>query len=86
MRFATTALGGGGGDQGGSAPSDPGAMVRAVLSLLREIRESLEPFVFLVNEMKKKQAITTSNLRKVEDCEWLSERPGYGHDERFLRR
>lgn len=68
MRFATNALGGGGG-KGGAPPSDPGAVVRAVLALLRDVRESLEPFVFLVRDMMKKQAVTTASLRKIEDCE-----------------
>lgn len=73
MRFATNALGGGSGGAKGpkAVPSDPGAIVRAVLRLLRDIRESLEPFTFLVADMRKKQAVTTQSLRKIEDCELL---------------
>ena len=68
MRFATNAIGGGGG-KGSGPPSDPGAVVRSVLSLLRSIREGLDPFVFLVRDMGKKQAVTTASLRKIEDRE-----------------
>lgn len=66
MRFATNALGGG----GGKGTSDPASVVRSVLSLLREIREALEPFTFLVQDMRKKQAVTTQSLRKIEDREY----------------
>lgn len=69
MRFATNAIGGGGG-KGSGPPSDPGAVVRSVLALLRSIREGLDPFVFLVRDMGKKQAVTTASLRKIEDREW----------------
>ncbi|CAO1624951.1 unnamed protein product [Parajaminaea phylloscopi] len=86
MRFATNALGGGGG-RDSATPSDPGAVVRSVLNLLRDIRESLEPFVFLVHDMKKKQAVTTTSLRKIEDLWYqitirMSE---FGGDDRAIR-
>ncbi|CAO1615191.1 unnamed protein product [Jaminaea pallidilutea] len=89
MRFATNALGGGSGGAKGpkAVPSDPGAIVRAVLRLLRDIRESLEPFTFLVADMRKKQAVTTQSLRKIEDLSYnisirLSE---FGGDEKAIR-
>ncbi|PWN24378.1 Translin, partial [Jaminaea rosea] len=90
MRFATNALGGGGGGGKGSSagpPSDPGTVVRSVLALLRDIREGLEPFVFLIHDMRKKQAVTTASLRKIEDLSYnisirMSE---FGGDEKAIR-
>ncbi|KAJ1603615.1 hypothetical protein NDA14_003012 [Ustilago hordei] len=57
MRFATNAVGQG----------DTGAVVKQVLSLTRQLRDALDPFIPLVRDLKKKQIVTNQSLRKIED-------------------
>lgn len=57
MRFATNAVGQG----------DSGKVVRQVLTITRQIRDSLDPFIPLVRDLKKKQLVTNQSLRKIED-------------------
>lgn len=57
MRFATNAVGQG----------DTGQVVKQVLSLTRQLRDALDPFVPLVRDLKKKQLVTNQSLRKIED-------------------
>ncbi|PWN50540.1 Translin [Violaceomyces palustris] len=57
MRFATNAVGQG----------DTGKIVNPVLSLLRDIRNELDPFVPLIRDMKKKQSVTSQSVKKIED-------------------
>ncbi|KAJ9476225.1 Translin [Pseudozyma hubeiensis] len=57
MRFATNAVGQG----------DTGSVVKQVLSLTRQLRDALDPFVPLVRDLKKKQTVTNQSLRKIED-------------------
>lgn len=61
MRFATNAVGQG----------DTGAVVKQVLSITRQLRDGLDPFVPLVRDLKKKQTVTNQSLRKIEDSESL---------------
>ncbi|SPO31496.1 uncharacterized protein UTRI_06626 [Ustilago trichophora] len=57
MRFATNAVGQG----------DTGAVIKQVLSLTRQLRDGLDPFVPLVRDLNKKQSVTNQSLRKIED-------------------
>ncbi len=57
MRFATNAVGQG----------DTGLVVKQVLSITRQLRDALDPFVPLVRDLKKKQFVTNQSLRKIED-------------------
>lgn len=63
MRFATNAVGQG----------DTGAVVKQVLTLTRQLRDGLDPFVPLVRDMKKKQSVTNQSLRKVEDSKYTTD-------------
>ncbi|PWY98693.1 Translin [Testicularia cyperi] len=77
MRFATNAVGQG----------DTGRVVRQVLMLTRALRDSLDPFIPLVYDLKKKQIVTNQSLRKIEDILYaLAVRSSeYGSDPEALK-
>lgn len=56
MRFATNAVGQG----------DTGRVVHHVLGITRCLHDTLDPFIPLVNELRKKQAVTRQSLQKIE--------------------
>ncbi|GAK67622.1 translin [Moesziomyces antarcticus] len=56
MRFATNAVGQG----------DTGKVVQHVLGITRCLHDTLDPFIPLVNDLRKKQAVTKQSLQKIE--------------------
>lgn len=80
MRFATNAL-------GSNSRQDPTQVVASILSLLRQIREALDPFIFLVRDMGKKQLVTIQSMKKIEDLSYqLSIRTSeFGGDQKVIR-
>lgn len=77
MRFAIDA----------SASPDPMRIIHQVLHVQRTIYYTIEPMSPLLPDIRKKQSVTLSSIRKVENAAYtISVRSfEYGHDPQFIR-